>query len=241
MRGCIIFVLLLCGQANAELYQRYTYYSCGRPYYGYKAYYAPAAPAYHTQQVSYNYTINYAQPAAIQGTTQYGVSDIASFYGDLDFGALFNQAARLADGAQKLSDKATTGYSALVATTSGDRTRVAEVLAKGQAASQALAAVKASDSATIVRHISGEVQTENVQPAGNLEATQQACHACHGEGAEAKGGSVHLPRFADLSKEQARIAKEYITRLDAANCARKANLSHEAQQELLDLLCKKSQ
>jgi hypothetical protein len=242
MRG-LILVLLLCSQASATgLYERYVFYRCGKPYYGYRSA-APLKPNYNTQQVSYHYTVNYNQAAAHQGNTVYGVSDIASFYGDVDFGTLFHQAGRLAEGAQQLSAKATAGYSELLTSTQADRTRVASILAQGQAASQALSAAKPPASATIVTHssVNAEATVESHPGVSTLEATNRACANCHGAGAESKGGSIHLPKLQDLSAEQAKIAREYITRLDDANCARKANLSHAAQQELLDLLCKKSQ
>lgn len=242
MRGAIVFVLLLCSQASAnQLYQRYTYYHCGKAYYGYRAYHAaPLAPQYHTQNVSYTYNL-YGQQAARQGDTQYGVTDIADFYGDVDLGAAFHQAGRLAEGAQRLTEKATLGFTSMVETTSSDRTRVALALAQGQAAAQALSAAKPAPSATIVRHVQGEQHVEvPVAAGGNLDATNRACAECHGAAAETKGGGNHLPKLQDLSAEQAKIAREYITRLDENNCARKARLSHEAQQELLELLCKKS-
>jgi mono/diheme cytochrome c family protein len=238
----VILVLLLCSQADASnLFERYKYRANnGCYYYGYRPYtLAPLKPEYHNQSVQYNYTVNYNQPAAHQGNTVYGVSDIASFYGAVDFGAAFHQAGRLAEGAQRLSEKATSGFTAMLETTSSDRTKVAAILAQGQAASQALIAAKPDPA--LVKQIASMPHEERPQEVagGSLEATSQACAVCHGAAAETKGGGVHLPALADLSKEQAEIAREYVTRLDSSNCARKANLSHAAQQELIRFLCNK--
>lgn len=240
-----ILALLLCCAQDAgavELFSRYTYYHCGKPYYGYRAYHAPAAvvPSYNTNSVSYTYNVSYSQPAAHQGNTQYGVSDIASFYGDIDFGAAFNQAARLADSAQQLSAKATAGYSDLLTTTSADRTRVAEILAKGQAAAQTLSAVKAGNSVTIQRTNEAHAQVETAAPQAlpNLGTTEAKCARCHNaQTAEQLGNGNVLPSFSQFTAEQARAGFRYITRLDESNCAKKAQLSEDEQQSLARFFC----
>jgi hypothetical protein len=228
-------------QAGAEqLYSRYVYYSCGRPYYGYRAYAAPQAKAYQDNHaVSYQYTINYSQPAALQGQTQYGLSDISSFYGDFDLGAQLNQASRLAEGAQKLAASATSGYGDMLAQTSADRTRIAEILAKGNAAAQALTAANAQSSATIVRQVTGSAEVKTDPPVNSIGSIEAKCLKCHGGEANG-GGDVKLPSFGELTAEQADAAMEYVTLQDDRNCADKAHLTGGELKQLVKFLCKKT-
>lgn len=70
-----------------------------------------------------------------------------------------------------------------------------------------------------------------------LQATEQACLTCHG-GEATKGGGKSFTSFATLNKDGARAALRYVTKLGDGNCASKAGLSSEAQQELVEYLCK---
>lgn len=80
--------------------------------------------------------------------TQYGASfnSIASVYGDNNTAQLFQQAAQLAQQAQKLGGDATGSFHSLVGQEGGNRAKVAEILAKGQQAQQILDALRAAPS-----------------------------------------------------------------------------------------------
>lgn len=86
----------------------------------------------------------YAAPyaAAPQGNTLYGYnySTVRDLYSDTNLSTLYQQAARLTQNAQTLAGQGHTDFSDLVAKEGGNRARVAEILAKGQAAVQALQA-----------------------------------------------------------------------------------------------------
>lgn len=93
-------------------------------------YRAPALSGY-----GYN---GYGQAIVAQGNTQYGYSykDVASFYGNTDLNALFQQSARLTQGAQALAGQANTDFSARIGEVGAAQSRVAEILAEGQARSR---------------------------------------------------------------------------------------------------------
>jgi hypothetical protein len=95
---------------------------------------APLFPSYAAPHAPY--------AAAPQGQTVYGYSFATArdLYGDANLGTLYQQAARLTQNAQTLAGQGHTDFSDLVAKEGGNRARVAEILAKGQAAVQALQA-----------------------------------------------------------------------------------------------------
>jgi len=78
--------------------------------------------------------------AGAQGNTVYGYSynTLANVYGDTNPAALYQQAYRLAESAQKYGDKATGGFQDIVAQDNDGRQKVAEILAKGQAVQEFL-------------------------------------------------------------------------------------------------------
>ena len=82
------------------------------------------------------------------GSTLYGYtySAVKDLYGDNNLGLLYQQAARLTQNAQTLAGQATTDFSDLVGREGGSRARVAEILAKAQAAQMALQAANAQPS-----------------------------------------------------------------------------------------------
>jgi hypothetical protein len=87
----------------------------------------------------------YAAPyAAAQGNTLYGYtfSAVKDLYGDSNLNVLWQQAARHTTNAQTLAGQAQGDFSDLVSKEGGNRARVAEILAQGQAAVQALQAAK---------------------------------------------------------------------------------------------------
>ena len=95
--------------------------------------------------------VQYTQPIAAQGTTVYGYQDIANYYNQVDMGLLFNQAARLTDQAQQLAGQATTDFQTLVHAEGQYRSQIAQTLAQGQAAKEALLAAKPSDQSTVTQ------------------------------------------------------------------------------------------
>jgi hypothetical protein len=98
---------------------------------------APAYPSYSAPHAPYA-----APYAAAQGNTLYGYSyaNVKDLYGDTNLSTLYQQAARLTQNAQTLAGQGHTDFSDLVGREGANRARVAEVLAKAQAAAQVLAA-----------------------------------------------------------------------------------------------------
>lgn len=82
--------------------------------------------------------------AGVNGNTAYGYSynSIASVYGDPNLSQLYQQANRLAENSQKLAGQATSDFSALVGQEGGNRARIAEILARAQAAREFLNALE---------------------------------------------------------------------------------------------------
>jgi len=78
----------------------------------------------------------YRQP----GSTIYGYTydTIKSLYGDTSMNTLYQQAGRLTEGAQQLAGQAGTQFNQAVANEGNNRSRVAEILAYGQARKMAL-------------------------------------------------------------------------------------------------------
>lgn len=96
----------------------------------------PAGPG-----VGYGTNMNLSSYGA-NGSTLYGYtySAVRDLYGDNNLGTLYQQAARLTQNAQTLAGQATTDFSDLVGREGTSRARVAEILAKAQAAQMALQA-----------------------------------------------------------------------------------------------------
>lgn len=86
--------------------------------------------------------IQYQAPISAQGSTVYGYSSVADIQGNVDMALLFNQAARLAEQAQQLAGQASSDFSSLVQMEGQNRAEVAMILAQGQAAREALLAVR---------------------------------------------------------------------------------------------------
>lgn len=224
----------------SNLYQRYTYYHCGRPYYGYRPYYAPAAKAgdYHAENYSrqFHLTYNYYQPPAAQGNTVYGLS---SFDASAYAGRIVNSSAVLSEkfieAAHKTAGDAS-GFDQYALSTQSVVLR--EVVANQKL--QLLAQATEVKAPAVVYGSAPSPQGESA--GGTLAATEQACLVCHAANvAESKGNGNSFASLSGLTAEQADIALEYVTRTDANNCSKKANLSPEAQRELVKYLCKKAQ
>lgn len=89
-----------------------------------------------------NYDISGQATYAPQGSTVYGYSNFTSRFGQVDLGALYNQAERLTTQAQTLAGQAATDFSALVQQEGANQAEVASIMAQGQAAERALLAAR---------------------------------------------------------------------------------------------------
>jgi hypothetical protein len=143
---------------------------------------APAQGPYQAQAPGYA-----GVPYAMNAQTLYGYSysTVKDVYGDTNLNTLYQQAARLAQNSQALAGQATGDFSSLVQQEGGNRSRVAEILAKAQAASAALRAAEAAPSAHVTTSASASVTgssagvdtTPEVQPsvsAGQQQGYSQA-------------------------------------------------------------------
>jgi hypothetical protein len=129
----------------------------------------------------------------------YTYSSVKDLYGDANLNTLFAQAERLATNAQALGGQATQQFQQTVQQEGGNRARVAEALARGQAAATALRAAQGSEthqSQTTTRYGTGidqqappEPQSQRqgaTAPSGQMDpawiklATEK-CLDCHGE------------------------------------------------------------
>lgn len=148
---------------------------------------------YQQRQMPYELTYtNYG----VQANTQYGYSynTIAQLYGTTDLNQLFQQAAQLTAGAQKLSGDATTGFHGLVGAEGEKRAKVAEILARGQMADQVIRALTAPGelskgySLKVGPGPTIEKQDDQVAPEVKLQTRTQwenlvvsKCASCHGK------------------------------------------------------------
>lgn len=94
------------------------------------------AQAYTGSYSLYGTTQTYTSPYAAQGQTVVGYDQLSTAYPDIDLKLLYNQANQLAVGAQGLTDRATGDFQSLVSQESDRRAKVAEILARAQAATQ---------------------------------------------------------------------------------------------------------
>ncbi len=102
------------------------------------------------QTNSHNYG-GYAAPAVVSGQTVYGHSfaQLQTAYGpSLD--TLYQSASRLTQSAQQLGGQATTDFTALVGQAGANQARIAEILARAQAAATALQATAPQASTTTI-------------------------------------------------------------------------------------------
>jgi hypothetical protein len=127
------------------------------------------------------------------GQTIYGYtySSVKDLYGDNNLNERFQEANRLAMNAQTLGGQATQQFQQTVATEGNNRARVAEILARAQAASEALKAAQPAPQQTETSSaIKIEQQTEQGQGARSAGRGQTAeafvklatdrCLRCHG-------------------------------------------------------------
>jgi cytochrome c551/c552 len=260
MRAVLILALLcVSAPASAQVvhreggYWQFVKSNCG---YVWKWYPVAKAPAYNQAYDNHSQTINLTiQNNHIpqkQGNTEYFYNDYAEKYEQVDLDERLAALTDLANTGVKGGYAIASELTGTLGVVGGNQARLAEQagnIRAVQALTGYLQSVKpGTEAATVIKqYSSAKVTTSRTEsgsrPAADLTATEKACAGCHSaDNAPTLGGENVLPRFSDMTADQARIAKEYITRLDVENnCAMKAKLSHSAQQELLDLLCKKSQ
>jgi hypothetical protein len=121
----------------------------------------------------------------INGNTAYGYtfSQLAQSYGSTDLNVLYQQAASLAKGAQDLGGQATTQFGQLAEQAGGNAARVAEILAQGKAAADALANARPAPSTTTVTQVQGVTQQQQqVQQSGQQQGGQAAQAGTHARG-----------------------------------------------------------
>lgn len=126
----------------------------------------------------------------------YSYSQIQQAYGSTDMNTLYQQAARNTQSAQSLGAQANTEFSGLVSQAGDNQARVAEILAKAQAAKIALDAANPQSSKTTQTQVSvtGTSAAPNtVSSAGDDSAlflknvAVPLCASCH-SGGTVKGG-----------------------------------------------------
>jgi len=177
------------------------------------------------------------------GSTIYGytLNTIKDLYGDSSMNTLFQQAERLASNSQTLAGQATQQFQASITQEGSNRARVAEALARGQAAAQALKAADSpgsrettSSTAFRIEQGSGDrsqesgVRSQGAQPRvesqeGEGTALQQAfvqlatskCLRCHGE--DKQEGKFDVRKYPQMSlEEKARRVWPRLTHPDEA-------------------------
>lgn len=180
----------------------------------------------------------HGQNIVAQGSSQYGYSykDVASFYGSTDLNALFQQSARLTQGAQALAGQANTDFSTRIGEVGQAQSRVAEILAEGQARERIQKGSQLTPKTTITMTGQGVGIVPNGPPArvnpmppadpqdgqDDLSAADRAallqsfaanaipaCVQCHG-GAKPQGG-FSVASFPDMAPQAqgAVIARMY--------------------------------
>lgn len=87
-----------------------------------------------------------------QGATIYGYSTVADVYGDVDLGALYQQALRLGEQAQTYGAAAARDSKTLIAQEGENRARVAAILAEAQATREKLDAARPTSQSQIRTH-----------------------------------------------------------------------------------------
>lgn len=168
--------------------------------------------------------------------------------------AAYAFASKLADGALKAGDGANAlatveqadfsdltkealrvevlkGLSIVASESKADQSRSVELRAEASTGGGGSASASVTD---------GAVEESNtvVALAAGIAASEKACLACHG--GEAKNGDgVQLPKFAQLSKADARRALEYILP-ETEGCAVRAHLTADSKADLVVYLGKKS-
>jgi mono/diheme cytochrome c family protein len=129
----------------------------------------------------------------------YTYQTVKEAYGSTDMNSLYQQSARLTQGAQGLATQANTEFSSLVQQAGDNQARVAEILARAQAAALALQATAPSPSTRETTTVTGTATgLATDADAGTVwqKSAQARCAACHA-GARIRGG-FDLNKFASL-------------------------------------------
>lgn len=158
-----------------------------------------------------NYNANLGTYGA-NGSTLYGYTfnSVKDLYGDTSMASLFQQAAQLAQNAQALGGEAAQQFQASVSKEGENRSRVAEILARSQAAATALRAAQGSEShqSTTITRVEpqpqqgpptarmGNANQQQADPAFVKLATEK-CLRCHG-GDKTEGG-FDIRRYGQMS------------------------------------------
>jgi len=156
----------------------------------------------------------YVQQALPQGSTVYGYSAAADVYGDVDLGALYQQALRLAEQSTEYGSVATANATSLIQQEGNNRARVAEILARGQAAREALESTRLGSEAhvRIQGTTSGQSQVQAQVQSGPLPelgaVVQNSCVKCHG--GEKTLGNLNM---TDLSSIDAAMGRKILERI----------------------------
>ncbi len=182
----------------------------------------------------YGYNSLSISPAGYQGKTitGYSLSTFIDAYGNFDRNILFQQASRHTQNAQQLAGQATTDFAGLVQQEGNNSARVAEILAKGEAAAKVLQASKAENQAQITtREFRFQIEQTpdgkvEVKPIPEQQATIQSnvqvnfyqvaalqCASCHA-GSKPKG-NFDVFSFATMKEEDKKKVRERLTTQDA--------------------------
>lgn len=173
-----------------------------------------------------NYQQSYGQ-LGTAGNTQYGYTaqTILNAYGQNDIGALYLQASQLTRGAQQLAGQANTEFTGLVSQAGTNQARIAEILARAEAAGRVLRDLEMPRTTITNTSNSWENSTGGGPlmpppngPNGNgdgnpalRQVLQTKCASCHN--ATTRNGGFQASDYFGMSPEQ----KGYVISLLTTN------------------------
>ena len=171
--------------------------------------------------------------AGVNGSTVYGqtYNSIASVYGDANLSQLYQQASRLAENAQSLAGQATGDFGKLVGQEGSNRAKVAEILARSQAAMEFLKSLEQPGSKfesrefrfKVVPGTNGGMQIQKLDPTAPqapvmpqvndtkaLEQSALKCISCHGP--DKKDGGFDVRTYLTLSPaDKVKVVQRLLT------------------------------
>jgi hypothetical protein len=163
-------------------------------------------------------------PYGANANSLYGYSyqQLAQLYGTNDLSILYQQAAQLALGAQRLSGDATNGFQGLVGQEGQNRARVAEILAKRDLAVAMLQALNTPSASGFKFSIepTGDIRRDDskmtAEQIKRLEVVRtqsaQKCAVCHN--AQVKKGGFDVATYATLSDDDKLVVLRRLTTND---------------------------
>lgn len=174
------------------------------------------------QSVNYPQYSNYTAPV-VQGSTAYvqSYSTIGSLYGSTDLNVLYQQASKLAQNSQQLAGQATVDFSDLIGKESNRQSRLAEILAKGEAVERVMKALEGNsahfEQKSFAFKFTNDGKLEQIPiPQGNGSSAQavinRRCIMCH-KGPKAKG-SLDLTEYEQFTPEQKDLVWERLITTD---------------------------